>query len=266
MIAGDGGCPSETATWMRNAQIAVCAFMSVCAVSGLCFAFYSGFAGEVVRALAGALVAVGGVTTGFLALAAVRFGAMLVARTERIEDLVWRIEALEKSIETQGVPVDLARTGAGDPEKLVASNVQRDGFPRLVSPGPAPSPERPATAEPGDAGHRSREEHQWQTGFQSGDIAACRRSLDRLREVLDPERIVSMEEGLRAMGRARATQLREEFAGMVRSRNYAAALTTGEQIAELFPDSAMARDFASLRPRLTECARRRRSARPPSAV
>ena len=280
MLVGNGSRSSEAATWMRNAHIAVCAFMGVCALSGLCFAFYSAFVGQVLHALAGALIAVGGAAVGFLALAAVRFGIMLVSRTERIEALVSRVDALEESIEGQGVPVDLTRAGAGAPErlvfqeamagseeftsrvsagapeKLVAANVQRDGFPRLVPPKPARPPEELGATEAGEAGRRSREEHQWQVGFQNGDTVACRRALDRLRGLLDPERIISMEEGLRVMTRARAMQLREEFAGMVRSRNYTAALATGQQIAELFPDSAMSREFASLRPRLTECAGR----------
>lgn len=255
--------------WMRNAHIAVYAFMSVCALSGLCFVFYSAFVGQVLRAIGGALIAMGGITVGFLSLAAVRFGAVLVARTERIERLIARVEAVENSLETQGVPIDLSRVGTGNPEKLVAANVPRDGFPRLVRHEPLKPPAGPTSALP-NAGaaveRRSREEHQWQLAYQNGDIAACRRTLDRLRELLEPERIVGLEEGLLAMGREKAAQLREDFGKMVRSRNYEAALMLGEQIAELFPESAMACEFQTIRPHLTERAEQQKEPQSVSAV
>ncbi len=266
MAETDCSGSSEAATWMRNAHVAVYAFMSVCALSGLCYMFHSAFAGQVFPAVAGALVAIGGVTLGCLALVAVRFGAVLVARTERIEHLVTRVEALESALEVQGVTVDLLQTGAGDPEKLVAANVPDDGFPRLARPEPANPPAQPTTVSSDDAGRCSREEHQWQVAYQSGDIATCRRVLHHLRQLLKPERITSLEEGLRAMSRTKAVQLREDFASRVRSRNYAAALTTGEQIAELFPGSALACEFKTLRPRLLERVEQRKGTQPASAV
>ncbi len=251
---------------MRNAHIAVYAFMSVCALSGLCYMFYSAFAGQVFPAIAGALVAIGGVTVGCLALAAVRFGAVLVVRTERTEHLVARVEALENALEAQGVTVDLSRAGAGDPEKLVAANVPGDGFPRLVRPEPGKPPAEPTAVSAHEDGRCSREEYHWQVAYQNGDLAACRRALDHLRELLEPERITPLEEGLRAMSRTKAVQLREDFAGMVRSRDYEAALMTGWRIAELFPDSAMAREFMTLRPRLVERTEQHKGTRPASAV
>ncbi|MFH0980066.1 MAG: hypothetical protein V2A79_00820 [Planctomycetota bacterium] len=220
MSEGDRGRAADAATWMRNAHIAVYSFMSVCALSGLSYVFYAAFGGQVVRAIAGAVVATGGVAVGFLALAAVRFGAMLVARTERIELLVSRLEALEQAMEVQGVAVDLARAGAGDPEKLVAASVGGDGFPRLVR------PETPAPPQPSE----------------------------------------EREERLRAMRRAKALQLREDFARLVRSRDYEGALSAGAQMVELFPESAMAREFQTLRPRLREGANFRKPARPASAA
>lgn len=257
---------SEAATWMRNAHIAVYAFMCVCGLCGLCYMFFCAFLGQAFHAIVGAIVAIGGMTIGFMALAAVRIGAVLVTRIERIEVLASRLEEVESAPQSESVTVDLARVGDGDAENLVAANLQHDSFPRLVPSESDTLPEEPAAASPGEAVHCLPQENQWQVAYQSGDIAGCRRALVSLREVLAPERIASMEEGLRAMSRARALQLRQDFARQVRSRYYASALITGKQITELFPDSVMARDFESLCPRLIECASQRKKSHPVSAV
>ncbi len=254
MRAGDGGGSFEVAGWVRNARVAAYVFMSVSALSGLAYLFYSACVGQVFRAIAGACIALGGVAVGSWALAAARLGTLLAARLEGNESFASRVEALENALQKQGVLVDLMPVSASDPQKLVAANLQRDGFPRLVRPGPIEPPTKPTPPPPQTVERPVPEEQRWQAADQNADLAACRRTLETLRGVLDPERITSLEEGLRAMSRAKAARLREGFAAMVRARNYAGALAVGEQIATLFPDSAMARQFATLRPRLAELA------------
>lgn len=232
--------------WLRNAQIAVYAFMGVAAVSGLSYVFYSAFMGNALGAVLGAISAIGGVTLSFLALAAVRFGEIVLARGRHVDALLARLEALEAAFEAQGVPVDLARIGAAEADQLVAANLDRDVFPRLVKSAPAET--QPSGAQPVEV--PSLLELQWQSAYQNGDVAACRRVLQALREFLDAPQLERMEEGLRAMSLAKSAQLRDDFARLVRLRNYDAALLTGDEIARAFPDTAMAREFNDLRPHL----------------
>ena len=249
--------PSHTrsqpaAVWLRNAQIAVYAFMGVVAVTGLCYLFYSAFVGHAFGALLGGICAIGGVTFGCLALAAVRFGDMILARNRGHESLQARIEALEAAFDAQGVPVDLSRVGSHDTEHLVAGNLNPDVFPRLVKSSAEPIEEASDQASPTIKRPEapSSIELQWQAAYQNGDVAGCRQALLSLREDLDPDQAARMEEGLQAMAAARSAQLREDFARLVRLRNYEAALLTGDAIAQLFPESAMARQFQELRPHL----------------
>ena len=251
---------------MRNAHVAVWAFMSVCGLCGLCYMFFCAFLGQAFHAIVGAVVAMGGVTLGFVVLAAIRFGAVLVTSGKQIEGLAWRLEELESLLKSESATVDLAHLGDGDAEKLLAANVHRDSFPRLVPPESDTSPEKHAAASAREPVRCLPQEYQWQAAYESGDIAGCRRALVALREVLDSQRIGSMEERLRALSCARALQLRQDFARQVRSQHYASALITGKQITELFPDSAMAREFATIRARLIERASKRRKSQTVSAV
>ena len=250
---------------MRNAHIAVYAFMSVCSLSGLSYVFYSAFGGDVLRATAVALFTIGGVTAGFLALAAVRLGTTILNRTALIEELVVRIDALEQAIESNDGLVDVADSEGADPHRLVAADVSRDAYPRLVADETCTQPaEEPAVAESATA--CSREEHQWQMAYQNGDLVACQRTLKHLRGALEPGRIAALEAGLEAMSRAKAQQFREDFARLVRSGNYNAALIAGERIVEVFPDSDMAREFEALRPHLTKKTKNRKPNAQPASV
>ena len=73
-------------------------------------------------------------------------------------------------------------------------------------------------------------------------------------EVLEAEEFFSPgQKGSSAMPHKRNPVLSENLTGLarlVRSRNFEAALLTGEEIARAFPDSSMARQFESIRPHL----------------
>ena len=263
MRAAEGGHSFETVAWMRNAQMALYLFMAVAALSGLTYLFAAAFAGQVLRAIVGALVAVGGVAAGLMGLTALRFAVLMAARTRPLDQVVARVTALESAVEHQVVTVDLARGNAEPPDKLVAANVELDAFPRLVRPDPADLPAEPG-ASPQPVEGPTPDERRWQAAYQNGDIAACRRTLVTLRTVLAPERVAAMEDGLHALSQAKAFQLREEFARLIRAHDYAAALTTGEQIAALFPESAMTREYEALRPQLCKCAGHASEAASPS--
>lgn len=266
MGAGDGSRLSEAARWMRNAHLAVCAFMGVCVLCGLGYLFYCAFLGQAFRAILGAIVAIGGVAAGFLALAIVRLGTLLVANREQTDLLASRMEGLENLLHAERVVVDLARADAGRAEELLAADLRCDGFPRLV-PAESDTPcKEAASASTGATVPGGPLEHQWQAAFQSGNLGTCRQVLASLREVLDPERIASLEDGLHTLSRAKVLQLRQDFAGQVRSRDFASALITGKQITELFPDSDMAREFGELCPQLIERADRRKKSPAVSAV
>ncbi|MCP4590150.1 MAG: hypothetical protein GY842_05360 [bacterium] len=263
MSVGDGSRCAEAATWLRNSHIAVYAFMSVCALSGLGYVFYSAFAGEVLQAIAGVLVTMSGVTVGVLALAGVRFGALLVARTQRAEHLLARLEAVEVAMENRSAADGRPEAGPEVVQRLVGAALPNDQYPRLVrgeSPtrgGTPPRPERPREHEG---------ERQWQLAYQNGDIASCRQALERLRPVLEPRRIASMEDGLRALSRAKVEQLRESFARSVRGEDFSAALHIGAEITELYPESPLDRQFQTIRPHLLQRVARQRRAETLSAV
>lgn len=251
----------DAAAWLRRADIAVHAFLYVSALAGLGFVLYAASAGEGLAALGGGLVTLAGVIVGLIGLTLVRCGVALLARTDRIEHLLLTLEAMESTRASHDELVNIARGAGGNAESLVAANVPADGFPRLAGvdlpEGPGEAPE-PATAHTHGC---SDQERQWQRAIEAGDVIGCRKALATLRAVLVPERVASLEQALATLSRTQAVQLREDFAERVRSQDYAGALTTGDRLATLFPDSGLARDFEAVRPRLVEC-----SARQPPAV
>lgn len=207
-----------------------------CLALALLWGFRALAARDVVGAVGAAALCLGVLALDLVAAAVLRLGGLILRCAQRLDAIEDRVAALEVSTDALeqalGQPVDLTEVGSGDAAPLVAARVERHVFPRLVRPAVEP-------AGP-DAGLPT-------TPPAVGSTITGQRELDQL-------------------VRKEMERLRTEFAEMVRQEDFAGALHAGERIRTLFPDSALAEQFESIRQHLTRRASEQEPRQPASAV
>lgn len=276
--AGDARRPEPL--WLRRAEIIVYVFLGTCITSGLIYLYPAACAGRVRDALIGAAITIGGSGAALIMLAVVRIGSLTVYTAERLDEIGQRMDALEDTLEAalSAVPeenaaagrvdeLDLSRIGRGDPGLLVAASVPDKQYPRLagrdeedLASADAAAPRERAVADSGasSAGPEAR----WQRAFDEGDLLACRRVLAEAGSLIPPERRQAMLAALDVLIEDRKQVLRDEFSALVRGRRFADAIAKGREIAQTFPNSAMAAEFEQVEPYLT----RRAAEAPPRSA
>jgi hypothetical protein len=263
-------------SWVRRGRAASYVFLFLCAGSGLFYGYSSAASGNVLNAVLGGAIALGGSGVALLLLQMMRTASVVVENAEQLDRLGRRLDRFETKLDAALQPHDgetnLSELGSGDPGDLVAASVPASGYPRLA---PASASERDDNvtidrtgdhpARPGEqvadgdsvrleipreAPEGKSLEDRWQEAFRRADLSACQRILEAAEATLDADRLVSMRQGLEGAVRDRKQQLRDEFAALVRAGRFREAIATGEEIVLLVPDSPMAAEFHKIRPHL----------------
>lgn len=273
---GDAGEVSVHRSWVRRGRTASYVFLFLCAGSGLFYGYSSAASGNVLNAVLGGAIALGGSGVALLLLQVMRVASVVVENAEQLDRLGRRLDRFETKLDAALRPHDgetnLSELGPGDPGELVAASVPVSGFPRLAPAGasereddttmdrtedrPARPAERMADGDserletPQETPEAKSLEDRWQEAFRRADLPTCRRILEAAEASLDADRLVSMRQGLEGAVRDRKQQLRDEFAALVRAGRFRDALAKGEEIVSLVPDSPMATEFRTIRPHL----------------
>jgi hypothetical protein len=206
--------------WLRRGRWAAALVAIACCTAGSIWIYRSATVGDVLGAAAAAGLCLGIVALGALAVAAFRLGGLTLRCMRQAERLEARLTALELSTERTSRTMDLVTDENVDAASLAAATLERDTFPRLS-----------AAIDHQDQEKAVLEDH---APAEPGAAEPTAASSDGQQEL---DRLVHRE----------MKRLRDEFADLVRGRDYAGALHTGERIATLFPDSALAREFESIR-------------------
>lgn len=209
--------------WLRRGRWAAALVAIACCAAGVIWVYRAATAGDALGAVAAAGLCLGIVTLGALVAAAFRLGGLTLRCMRQVERLEARLTALELSVERTSRAMDLVIDENVDAASLVAATLERDTFPRLS-----------AANDHQDHEEAVAEDHAPAEPAAAQPIGA---SSDGQQEL---DRLVHRE----------MNRLRDEFADRVRGGDYAGALGTGERIATLFPDSALAREFESIRQHL----------------
>jgi hypothetical protein len=129
-----------------------------------------------------------------------------------------RLDALELLLEEPPSSINLSALGRGDPSPLVAANTSSHAFPRIApAPGAGTAGIAPNATEPGRSGLPDQPDHR----IEHAPAGA-----------IDPH----SRDDLRSM-----------FRESISSGDFAAALAVGEEILTVYPDSAMAAQFKTIR-------------------
>jgi len=201
--------------WLRQARWAVAVAAVISVGAGLIWVYRSAVQGDVPAAAAGAAICIGAICLEIAAAGVLRQAVQGLRSARRLDELEQRLAELEElwyAPEEASDPQPVAQENAA---ALVAASLDRDVYPRLI---PLPGLEEQLA---GAGKHTTPEESPDQID----------RELDELvhREML---------------------RLRDEFVGFVRRSDFAGALQTGDRIVALFPDSALATDYQTIRERL----------------
>lgn len=212
------GVEVPTSRWLHRARWAAALVAIACCVVGVIWVYRAATAGDVFGALAGAGLCLGIIALDALAAGVFRLGALILRCTRRMEELDARLSAFELAADRAARAVDLVADENMEAASLTAASLEGGMFPRL------------SAVDDAEDGHVSEDGAPAETGAAEPIPG----SNDGQQEL---DRLVRLE----------MNRLRDEFAGQVRSGDYAGALRTGERIATLFPESTLAREFASIR-------------------
>jgi hypothetical protein len=206
----------------------------------------------------------------------------------RLEDLAGSLGRIEQSLAGPtdderhrtgaACELDLSRVGPGDPTILTAATLDRAVYPRLLRamedepPARSAEPRKPAwpaqvragaAGSHGDAigGEAAMEEGvggpatknllaQWRRAVRSGDLASCRAVYSALVDMASADQLAPLRHQMQVLAEQVEHELRDRFARSVRERNFAAALSAGEDIGRLLADRPVAQEFNRLRPYL----------------
>ena len=204
-----------TTPWLRRARWAVVLATVACLAAGLIWIYRSAMEGQVLQAVAGAALCLGVIALDFAAGAVLRLGGAVLRCAGRLDGLETRVASIEATVDALTETADAAAVGRENAESLVAARVDRDAFPRLVN----------------GQEHATAQKQQW-----PGRVSAATAGQRQLED----------------LARREMLRLRDEFAEFVRRGDYAAAVSTGQRIEALFPQSDLAAQFRALREHLVQ--------------
>ena len=248
---------------IRQGRAIVVGFTALSTLVGYGFIVAKLVAAEYSLALIGLVATLAACGVGAVAWGGLRLARLAVSIANNLERIRYRLDMLEATVELHDAEADLgASSGDSAPAK----------FPRIVGESRKSGAEGPSAARSGDdaapgraadspsAGSTENGESQFQTALEAGDLRTCRRVWSRLQAGLDEDRVAALEEQLARLKEEKSRTLREEFASLVRNRDFKTAMRKGEEIVELFPDSRMTVDYKSILPHLQRRERQAESA------
>lgn len=191
--------------------------------------------------------------------------------TRQLDDLANQTNSIARFLHSGSAPqrlpetINLSSGDKSDAKSLVAATLNRLRFPRLLHAMEDSPPESGAIAPEQDdlplaviPAEQSGEVptvrdlmHEWHDALRRRDLPCCRQLYALLVDVAPYDMVAPLPALLKTLSSQVQKTLRREFAGHVRRRRYADALTTGEQLEQLFPDSPVAREFERIRPYLS---------------
>lgn len=199
----------------RTQKVAI-AVLAALALFGLGYQTYWALKGSADRAIIGATIALGSglAVYGYRRLAQIT--KLAEAAQQRWTDVQKRLDAMELLLEESAFSVDLSALGRGDPSILVAANTTDNAFPR-IAPAPGAATTSPSVVEPNESAQEGNSE-----------------------EPMEPAPAGPIERHSR-------DDLRSMFRESISLGDFAAALAVGEEILTVYPDSAMAAQFQTIR-------------------
>lgn len=194
----------------------------------------------------------------------------VIVLTRQLDDLANQTHAIARFLHDGSAPQRLEETinlASGDksvPKSLVAATLNRLRFPRLLHAMEDQPPESgaiapeqndlPPTLTPAeqtiDVPALPDLMHEWHDALRRRDLACCRQLYALLVDIAPYDMVAPLPAVLKTLSAQVQKALRREFASHVRQHRYADALTTGERLGALFPDSPVAREFERIRPYL----------------
>ena len=284
---------------IRHAKRALYLVAALYVSVGLLLAGLSAVRGDPLGTFLGFLIVSGGLGAAVVLAFVLRISAQSELLTQRIEEQAVALARLERFLAEHAAPfepgedgsvrnLDLTGIGTGDPALLAAATLDRAVYPRLVptmeEEPPADSVEQEAEAslyEFGDSGEGERKDagpsdaaeqgespatknllRQWRLALREGDLASCRAVFSALVDTSAPEQLLPLRQQLEAISTDVERRLRDRFSQLVRDRDFAGALATGEEICRLLPDRPVAEEFRRLAPHLVVRAGSRASSSP----
>lgn len=232
----------------------------------------------------GFMIISGALSMGLIARTALQVLVRIAHIEESLDDFAERIEGLMPLVaEDKSAPavtaakevsvMDLAGIGVGDPAVLAAATLDRDVYPRLVSameqappdwPIAEPTPEpsigagevkdtrhAPGNGTNGSAARTRNLLQQWKVALADEDLAQCRQVFSAIVDLAHHDEVRPLRDQIRELEDRIEQRLRERFTYQIHSRNFVAALETGQQMTSLLGDRPVAAEFARLRPILT---------------
>ncbi|MCP4247716.1 MAG: hypothetical protein GY778_11765 [bacterium] len=231
-----------TTAWLRRARWAVAAAALICVAAGLIWVYRAALVGDVMGAASGAAICLGVIVLDYCAAGVLRLGGKVLRNTRRLDETQRRLEELARSVDAGNEAAFVAAVGRENVEALVAARLDRDAFPRLVSFDRGHPVTQQSPAEPKD-----------RSAPTADADSAPAESVDPTDSAANPEPVAdedALEAGdaeLERLVHKEMLRLRDEFGQFVRAGDYASALTTGDRIVALFPDSPLAADFRAIR-------------------
>jgi|CXWL01.1.fsa_nt_gi hypothetical protein len=232
----------------------------------------------------GFLIISGALSMGLIARTALQVLVRIAHIQESLDDLSERVDGLMPLVRTDestsgtSAPIaesvlDLANIGVGDPQLLAAATLDRDVYPRLATAleqvavgGPEAEQRHAPLAEPDGAKSSNHAPgngvggvsvttrdllRQWKAALADEDLSQCKRVLSAIVDLADHDAVVPLRRQIRELEDRVERKLRERFTHQVHSRDFMAAMETGERICSLLGDRPVAADFERLRPILT---------------
>ncbi len=222
------------ANWFRRAHWAVYFFFGLLALSGLGYVYYEAIEGEVVGAMIGLGIVFGSIGLGVAMHCVVRMAAVVDANLNTITLLRHRHDALQHFVERLSRTIELNQKEVAQVSSLVAAETTADSYPRLAE--EEGKQDGVVDAPVGDVpiGNRTSSD-------ALPDGAAC--AAATVNAVA-----VQHEAGGNGADNLPTgqTELREAFRRAIYAQDFAGAITVGERILDLHPESPMAEQYNEL--------------------
>lgn len=233
----------------------------------------------------GFLIITGALAMGLIARTALQVLVRIAHIEESLDDFADRVEGLIPLVhanerisgesDSKADVIDLAKIGSGAPEQLAAATLNRDVYPRLATameqaageghstdqgshprfdPGSSESAEKghpdhaPGNGTNGSAAPARNLLQQWKLALAEDDLPLCKRIFSALVDLADRDALMPLQTQIEDLEDRLERRLRDRFTHQVHSRNFIAALETGDQLRSLLGDRPVAADFDRLRP------------------
>ncbi len=279
---------AQAERWDRMGNRVVLGYLAVVGFTGLCFVVDRLVALQWGMVFVGVISTAAGCSVGVVAWVILQMVLQAIEDAHEMEGLRYRIDMLEAAAEMREVEsnadhddhdgFDEAVPTTPDPADLVGAVLPTSQYPRILSDGfdeatrnairgastddvekangSSASRKTDTDSRVGrsETGNGSLDEVGGEARFlaalAAGDLPRCRWLWLDLMQTMSQKRLETLQPRYDAFIEDCARDLRDSFAESVRIGDFTTALSKGDEIVELFPESRMAADFQSLRSHL----------------